>query len=929
MKTTNHPRIRSKWPTCIKAMAIFFLLSGICRGQENAGSLPARTAEVEGVSEYDLPNGCRVLIYPDASAQVLTVNMTVLVGSRHEGYGETGMAHLLEHMLFKGTPKHPKLDEELKQRGATDMNGTTWYDRTNFYETLPATEENLAWAIEMEADRLVNCYIRGEDLRSEMTVVRSEFEMNENSPQQMLMQRMNANAFEWHNYGKSVIGSLADIERVPVNSLRRFYQKYYRPDNVVLVITGKVEEKTALALAAKHFGGLEVPKTPIEPTYTQEPNQDGERTVFLRRTGGTPVVGVVYHIPAASHADYPAVKVLSQMLGMEPNGVLFKEMVKSKQASQVSPMASECFDPGTLMAMVTPVEDTTSEAAAMNSAAQLARLLESDLSQHLTAEILDQAKADLAKSYEQSMLDSKSLAMTLSDWSAYGDWRLFFVSRDRLEQVSIDDLNRVAGVYLRASNRTTGIYLPTDQPQRSSIPARPDVEKIVKDYKSSKSAVSVDQAFEPKPLEVQKRLVQGKLESGVKYALLSKPTRGNVFHFHLTLDFGTPDDFRSRDAISAAALVGPCMLLGTEKFTREKLDQLQTKYKTQIQIMSEPGELTVALEGREEFLTETLELVHELLRNPKFPEEEFSELKSSQLSELSQAKNSPDMMAQLAVGRALNPVEKSDLQYVPTFQEMFSELRNAKVDSVKSMYGLLSGSRGHVTIVGKFDRDKTLTKLNAMLANWNPEAKWVRLENKTFPIKGETIELKARDQASAMYMRGANVKSNFKDEDFEALTIAADILGGASLDSRLAQGVRDKKGLSYQIGCQFETGEFDSAGQFMVYATMNPKNKAALVEAVDEVLAKLNKEGFTQAELAASITTYEKRMESTLAEGDSLCGTVQRYGRRGVDLQFLNRRLDRVRGLTVEEVNAAAQKLLSLEAIRVLAGDFSEGNQAK
>ena len=913
-------------------MAILLLLSGVSWGQQNqekAPSLPARAAEVEGVSEYRLPNGCRVLIYPDASAQVLTVNMTVLVGSRHEGYGETGMAHLLEHMLFKGTPKHPKLDEELKQRGATDMNGTTWYDRTNFYETIPATEENLEWAIAMEADRLVNCYIRGEDLQSEMTVVRSEFEMNENSPQQMLMQRMFANAFEWHNYGKSVIGSLADIERVPVNSLRRFYQKYYRPDNVVLVITGKVEEKAALAMAVKHFGGLEVPKPPLEPTYTQEPNQDGERTVFLRRTGGTPVVGVVYHIPAASHADYPAIKVLSQMLGMEPNGVLFQDMVKSKRASQVSAMAMECYDPGTLMAMITPVEDINSEPAVMNSAAELAKLLESDLSKYLTAELLEQAKADLAKSYEQSMLDSKSLAMTLSDWSAYGDWRLFFLSRDRVEQVTIDDLKRVAGLYLRDSNRTTGIYLPTDQPERSPIPARPDVEKVVNGYKSNKTAVTVDQAFEPKPLEIQKRLVQGSLESGVKYSLLSKPTRGNVFHFNLTLDFGTPADFSNRDAITAASLLGPCMMMGTEKFTREKLDQLQTKYKTQIQMMSSPGELTVALEGREEFFSETLELVHELLRNPKFPEEEFSQLKSSQLSDLSQAKNSPDMMAQLAMGRALNPVEKSDLQYVPTFQEMFSELRKAKVDSVKSMYGLLSGRQGHVTIVGKFDKDKTLAKLDAMLANWNPEAKFVRIEKKTFPIKGETIELQARDQASAMYLRGANMKSNFKDEDFEALTIAADILGGGSLDSRLAQGVRDKKGLSYQIGCQFETGEFDSAGQFMVFATMNPKNKTAVIAAVDEVLTTLKKEGLTEEELAASITTYEKRIESTLGEDASLCGTVQRYGRRGVDLQFLNQRVDRVRGLTVEKVNAAAQKLLSLEAIRVLAGDFPTGDQTK
>jgi zinc protease len=233
-----------------------------------------------------------------------------------------------------------------------------------------------------------------------------------------------------------------------------------------------------------------------------------------------------------------------------------------------------------------------------------------------------------------------------------------------------------------------------------------------------------------------------------------------------------------------------------------------------------------------------------------------------------------------------------------------------------------------VTVVGKFDKDKAFEKLNHILQNWNPGAKFVRLESKSFPIKGETIELKARDQASAVYMRGANLKASFNDPDFEALTIAADILGGGSLDSRLAQGVREEKGLSYQIGCQFQTADLDAAGQFMLFAVMNPKNKAALVSAVDEVCAKVKKDGFTQEELRAAITTYEKSTEAFLSEDASLCGVLQRYARRGVDLQFMARRIDRVRGLTVEQVNAAVQKLLSLDTISVLAGDFTESTPA-
>ena len=171
--------------------------------------------EVEGISEYRLENGLQVLLFPDVSSPKVTVNLTIFVGSRHEGYGEAGMAHLLEHMLFKGTPGYPDIPAELQKRGA-DFNGTTWLDRTNYFETLPAGDESLEFALKMEADRMMNSFIRAEDLASEMTVVRNEFERGENSPQRVLMQRVMAAAFEWHNYGRSTIGNRADIERVPV-----------------------------------------------------------------------------------------------------------------------------------------------------------------------------------------------------------------------------------------------------------------------------------------------------------------------------------------------------------------------------------------------------------------------------------------------------------------------------------------------------------------------------------------------------------------------------------------------------------------------------------------------------------------------------------------------------------------------------------------
>ena len=209
-----------------------------------------KVASIEGVTEYKLANGARVLLFPEASRPTVTVNMTVLVGSRHEGYGESGMAHLLEHLVFKGTPYHPQIPKALRDHGAS-FNGSTNGDRTNYFETMPATDANLDFGIALESDRLVNSFVKPEDLLSEMTVVRNEFERGENNPGSILNQRIYAAAYEWHNYGKSTIGSRSDIERVPIENLQAFYKKYYQPDNIVLIVAGKFDEAKALALAEK------------------------------------------------------------------------------------------------------------------------------------------------------------------------------------------------------------------------------------------------------------------------------------------------------------------------------------------------------------------------------------------------------------------------------------------------------------------------------------------------------------------------------------------------------------------------------------------------------------------------------------------------------------------------------------------------------
>ncbi|RYZ53339.1 MAG: insulinase family protein, partial [Proteobacteria bacterium] len=205
---------------------------------------PTFVTEVEGLKEYHLANGLKVVLFPDASKPRVTVNITYFVGSRHEGYGEAGMAHLLEHMLFKGTPTRPDIWKMLQQQGA-NFNASTWYDRTNYHEILPASKDNLDFALALEADRMINSNIAADQLAKEFSVVRNEFEQGENDPGGILIEQMFNAAYQWHGYARTTIGNKSDIEKVPVPKLKEFYQKYYQPDNALLVVAGAFEEKEA------------------------------------------------------------------------------------------------------------------------------------------------------------------------------------------------------------------------------------------------------------------------------------------------------------------------------------------------------------------------------------------------------------------------------------------------------------------------------------------------------------------------------------------------------------------------------------------------------------------------------------------------------------------------------------------------------------
>ncbi len=884
-----------------------------------------KIAEVEGVTEYRLANGCRVLVMPDQSATGVTVNMTVFVGSRHEGYGETGMAHLLEHMLFKGTPKHGDIDEELKAKGVLNMNGTTWYDRTNYFETLPAStpelaDENMDWMIEMEADRLVNCFVRGEDLASEMTVVRNEFERSENNQTMILFARIMSASFDWHNYGKSVIGNKADIELVPIYNLKRFYKKYYRPDNIMVMISGKVDPEKAVASAVKHFGPIENPDSELEKTYTSEPVQDGERVVNLRRSGDVPMMGIGYHVPAVAHADHAAVEVLDWIMGDNPSGRLYNALVKERLASSVSTRIEAGHDPGMLLCFASIEDGVTMD----DFNKKMTAAIEKIVADGVTEAEVKRAIASIMKEKEEAPNDSEQFTMTLSDWAAYGDWRLFYLHRDRISKVTAEQVNAMAKKYLKRDNRTVGIFSPTKEADRTTVPSTPRVADLVKDYKG-RAAVAEGEAFEATPENIATRIERGLLDSGVKFALLPKQSRGGQFSLQLTLRYGTEESLNNPANLAAASMMPSMFTKGTASLSRQDIEDRKTELKCDLTVSGDKGFVNFTVQGRKEHLVETLDLLVDIIRNPSFPAEELELLKSAQISGIEAQKSSPQMQAIVTMTKKLNPVGKDNIHYALDLDEQVERIKSVTVDSIKSLYDeFLSGSHGELTAVGSFDSATVKEKLTAALNDWASTKEYARIPEVHFDFVPEEIVLETPDKAMAIMVMATTMPMSSSAPDWEAMYLANDILGGGSMTSRLGTRVREEKGLSYSVGSQFQAEALDEASSFLTFAITNPANRDELKMTVNEVFDALLDDGVSEDEVKASQTSYAKSIEDMLGSDRQLMNVLHQYQHYDRDESYLRGRLDRMSKVTPEEVSSAARKLLNdRKFITVMAGDFA------
>ncbi len=875
---------------------------------------------VEGIDEYRLDNGLRILLVPDESRPTTTINITYFVGSKHEGYGETGMAHLLEHMLFFGTERHGDIKAEISERGGF-ANGTTWYERTNYFQTLPAEPGNLEWALRMEADRMVNALIREEDLASEMTVVRNEFEIGENNPFRVLLQRVMATAYEWHGYGRATIGARSDIENVPIERLRAFYRRHYQPDNAMLILSGRFDRERALALVEEHFGAIPAPDRSGEarlwPTYTREPTQDGPREVEVRRAGSVPILMAGFHVPATAHEDFAPLEALALVLGDRPSGRLHRRLVETGLASQVGAFTFRLREPGMLLLFATLPRDADVDAVRSVFLETLDGLATEPPEE---AEVR-RAVATLTSAMERSLDDSDEVGISLSEWASTGDWRLLFLHRDRLEAVTAEQVRTVAERYLVRDNRTVGRFVPEADPQRAEIPEAPPLAELLAGYIGRATRVA-GEAFEATPENIEARVQRFTLPGGAEVALLPKRTRGERVQGRLQMRLGSEQTLLGLGAVPG--MTGALLDRGTEHYDRQalrdRLDELQAT-------LAVGGGTVVSarLESRRGALPEVLGLLAEMLRRPVFPENELDELRRQALTGIDQQSDDPRSVAIRELDRHFNAVEPDHPNYAPSFDEQADRLRAVSRDQLvafhERFYGFGPGTT--LALVGDFDAAEVRELLEELFAGFAPEVEFVRIANAPAAVAPARLQRQIDDKANAFLLARQQFAMRDDHPDYPALQLAGHMLGGGFLNSRLSRRIRDEEGLSYAVGASLSAHPIDELGSVTAFAAFGPADLDRLESILAEVLEQVVTEGFGAEELDSARTGWLQQQQLLRSDDGRLAGSLA-AGLYFARDSFHQAELEAaVQVLTLEEVNAAIARWLDPAALSLsLAGDF-------
>lgn len=875
--------------------------------------------ELGGITEYSHnDNGLTVLLKQDKSAPVVTVMITYNVGSRNEVTGTTGATHLLEHLMFKGTDKYNRaagtgMDGMLQNRGA-QLNATTWLDRTNYFENLPS--QHLELAIDIEADRMRNLWLREEDRAPEMTVVRNEFERGENSPFGSLNKAIWSTAFIAHPYHHSTIGWRSDIEGVPIEKLRAFYNTYYWPNNATLTVIGDFDTANALALVDKYFGAIPKSPHPIPDVYTKEPEQLGQRRVEVNRAGRLGALGVAHKAPEGTHEDTPALDVLSTILSDGKTARLYKSLVDEGKATNVFSQQYYLKDPSIFSSFAFLAPGASHDEVEEIIMAEYDRIKE----EGVTDDEVERAKSKLIASTKFQRDGSFSVASVINEWIAMGDWTYYVKYEDLIDEINAEDVKRVANTYLNKKTSTVGYFIP-EMPggaaRRGASPS-PRSEFDTKVYYRAPGTENNEEGITSptfgqnnEPTKVSKSVKEKKVR-GIRVITNQTGVEDVVT---LRGSFEAGDVFNPENNSMVSSLVAEMLDQGTTKRDKFVISEELESMGAQVSFFS--GTINTQFFARflKQDLDKVVAIIAEQLREPAFNADELEKLKKRMAGGLQRQLENTGAMAGGELSRIVYP--NGHPNYSVTVEQQLEDLEKLSVDDLKAFHKKYFGPKSMVVVgTGDVDAKAVQKAIGDAFKGWKGGTTFKNTAPKAPASTKTEKDVYMADKTSVSVNFAIPVGIDSNHPDYNALYLGTYVLGG-NFSARLMSTVRDQEGLTYGIN-SFVTGATLTDGHWQVTATFAPDLLDKGIESTMTQLEKWVKNGITAEELEAKKQTVNGSYQVQLATSGGMAAAILSTVNRRKSISYMDKYLEEIDALTLKEVNDAIKKYIGLNRLVIV-----------
>lgn len=884
------------------ALALCSLLALTAPAGARPAGEPVPDAQAGGFSSYRLANGFRIILAPYPSAADVRVELLVKTGSKLEGYGETGMAHLLEHMLFKSAGPRQDIKSDLTALGAT-WNGTTTADRTNFFEVIPAEPDKLDAVIRLEADRFIRASFTQQHLASEMTVVRNELERNDSNPGSLVMRALQRQSFFWHGYGRPTIGARSDIEDAPFAALQAFHKKHYRPDNAALIVSGKFDSQRVLALAGKLFGEARNPDAPKITSWTREESRPTINRSELVLPAGKTIAASAWKLPAFTLRETHALDIANTAICDDDWGSLRKDLVIERKLAVSVYCGSQLeADYGQFIASASAGKDADAEALS----AALRTHIEQAAVRGITQEQLERARLAELNAFERLESSHELLAQQLSQAEVAGDWRLFFWLRDVTRSITLDEANAALRKWLVATNRSDVLLRHAEGVSAPELPRALPAVNLVADQRWSDFARSGD----PIPTSAGELAKQTKIiplaGENARAALISRKTQGDLAWLTLANDYANEDALRGRQA---ACNMGSALLAyGGAGLNRDQLDaRLEA-----LQAHWSLGLGGIVLEAPRKNIDAALDLLLGVWATPSLPAEEFERLKAASIASLEAALKEPTSVASAQVGLRFDNYPAGHPLQPQSLEQQLAETRAVTLEQVRGCVADLGGvAQLRLAAVGEFT-PQDIAGIGQKVAGL-PRSKtpYVRIRELAAPDKVDTTPVVvAMPEKPNATVFGSTLLPLVDDApDFPALRIATKILGGDA-ESRIWKRLREKEGLAYGAGSSLSGNSFDPRSRFMLYASAASDKAEAAQASLRDELAKALKDGFTPAEVERAKRAWQQERKTALRAEKSFVGYLSQGLYNGRDFAWLARYDEAIAKLDAKAVTQALRKYL-------------------